>query len=84
MFTTSAIIGRTTSVWKPCSGRARRPVSALVDGARDCPPEDCGGSAGYADLLEVLLDPKREEFEHMRQWAGPRFNTEAFSVNATS
>lgn len=56
----------------------------IVDGARSCPPEDCGGSGGYADLLEILLDPTHEEFEHMREWAGPRFNAEVFSVSAAN
>jgi Plasmid pRiA4b ORF-3-like protein len=54
----------------------------ILDGARSCPPEDCGGAGGYADLLEVLLDPTHEEFEHMREWVGPRFNAEVFSVDA--
>jgi hypothetical protein len=54
----------------------------ILDGARNCPPEVCGGAGGYADLLEILLDPTHEEFEHMREWAGPHFNAEVFSVNA--
>ena len=56
----------------------------VVDGARSCPPEDCGGSGGYAELLEILLDPDHEEFEHMREWAGPRFNAEVFSHDAAN
>jgi hypothetical protein len=56
----------------------------VLDGARSCPPEDCGGAGGYADLLEILLDPTHEEFEHMREWAGPRFNAEVFSVDASN
>ena len=54
----------------------------ILDGARSCPPEDCGGAGGYADLLEILLDPTHEEFDHMREWAGPHFNAEVFSINA--
>lgn len=56
----------------------------VVDGARSCPPEDCGGSGGYAALLEVLLDPTHEDFEEMRQWAGPPFNAEVFSLKAAN
>ena len=41
----------------------------LLDGARSCPPEDCGGTTGYADLLEILTDPKHEDYQHMRDWA---------------
>jgi len=52
----------------------------VVAGARSCPPEDCGGTGGYADLLDVLMDPKHEEYQHMRDWAGGKFMAEAFSL----
>ncbi len=29
------------------------PPAALLDGARACPPEDCGGPYGYAELLDL-------------------------------
>ncbi|MGQ0574527.1 MAG: plasmid pRiA4b ORF-3 family protein [Pseudonocardia sp.] len=35
-----------------------------------CPPEDCGGPFGYAELLAVLDDPAHPEHAHMREWAG--------------
>ncbi|MFC1794070.1 plasmid pRiA4b ORF-3 family protein, partial [Planctomycetota bacterium] len=31
-------------------------------GERSCPPEDCGGPWGYADLLRMLDDPGHEEY----------------------
>jgi hypothetical protein len=43
-----------------------------VDGHGACPPEDCGGPGGYADLLDVLADPAHPEHEHMRSWVGDR------------
>ena len=51
-----------------------------VDGQNACPPEDCGGVPGYADLLEVLADPTHDEHEHMRSWVGGRFDPEEFDL----
>lgn len=47
---------------------------------RACPPEDCGGSYGYHDLLEALADPKHEEHEELKEWIGGSFDAEAFDV----
>jgi hypothetical protein len=33
-----------------------------------CPPEDCGGSPGYEDLLEALGNKKHPEHRVMQQW----------------
>jgi hypothetical protein len=41
-----------------------------ADGEGMCPPEDCGGSRGYAQLLAVLADPSHPEHTTMRHWAG--------------
>lgn len=41
-----------------------------VDGAGSCPPEDCGGPHGYAELLEVLASPRHPDHAHMREWVG--------------
>lgn len=38
-------------------------------GKRACPPEDCGGPHGYAQLLESLADPKHPEHESSTKWA---------------
>lgn len=57
---------------------------SCVDGARRCPPEDCGGESGYEELLEVIGDPKHEEHERMLEWLGEPFDPEAFDVSAVS
>jgi len=49
-----------------------------VDGARRCPPEDCGGVPGYEDFLRVMADPTAPEHESMLQWVGGSFDPEAF------
>ncbi len=43
-----------------------------VDGHGACPPEDCGGPGGYAELLDVLADRAHPDHEHMRSWVGDR------------
>jgi hypothetical protein len=42
----------------------------LLAGEGACPPEDCGGPYGYAELLQALADPKHPEHRELRQWAG--------------
>ncbi len=50
-----------------------------IAGERNCPPEDVGGSDGYADYLEALADPDHEEHENMMEWRGA-FDPETFSI----
>ncbi len=52
-----------------------------IDGERNCPPEDVGGSGGYENYLEALADPEHEEHEDMIAWRGP-FDPEVFSLAA--
>lgn len=47
-------------------------------GKRACPPEDCGGPYGYAELLQALKDPSHPEHEDMLEWLGDEFDPEAF------
>lgn len=56
----------------------RYPV--CLTGRRACPPEDCGGVWGYSELLEVLKDPKHEEYEDRMEWLGEAFEPETFVV----
>ncbi|HKS71099.1 MAG TPA: plasmid pRiA4b ORF-3 family protein, partial [Ktedonobacterales bacterium] len=51
-----------------------------LTGKRSGPPEDCGGIWGYAELIETLQNPEREDYEEMREWVGDDFDPEAFSV----
>jgi hypothetical protein len=49
-----------------------------VDGRRACPPEDCGGAWGYAELLSALADRRHPEHEDLLTWTGGRFDPEDF------
>lgn len=53
-------------------------------GARSRPPEDCGGTSGYEELLEVLADPKHEEHASMKTWVGKKFDPETFDLAAVN
>ena len=41
-----------------------------IAGKNACPPEDCGGIWGYMNLLEIMRDPKHEEYKEMKDWLG--------------
>jgi hypothetical protein len=65
--------------------QSQGPVECL-DGARACPPEDVGGTEGFFDFCEAVLDPAHQDHEQVTQWYGgfPHyngvFNPEAYDV----
>jgi len=52
-----------------------------VDGARACPPEDCGGVWGYVDFLKAVQNPRHKEHDEMLEWVGGEFDPEAFDAD---
>jgi hypothetical protein len=52
-----------------------------LDGARACPPEDCGGIGGYTRFLKAIHDPKHKEHKEMVEWIGVEFDPEEFDVD---
>lgn len=53
-----------------------------VDGARACPPDDCGGAPGYEDILKALAAPKKSaEQKELLEWVGPDYDPERFSAS---
>lgn len=61
-----------------------RLLPSVIQGDRACPPEDCGGPPGYEHLLEVLANPRHDEFEELSEWVGPSFDPERFDVAAVN
>jgi Plasmid pRiA4b ORF-3-like protein len=46
----------------------------LLSAKGRCPPEDVGGTWGYAQYLEAMADPKHERHAEMVDWRGPDFD----------
>jgi hypothetical protein len=60
--------------------KGERRLSCL-GGERRCPPEDCGGIHGYAEMLEVIADVTHSEHGEMLQWLGGAYDAQAFSAS---
>lgn len=71
----------------PPEPNRRYPV--CVEGARACPPEDCGGPWGYMELVELLGKKPRNAHERERlawltEWYEDGFDLEAFDLDAVN
>lgn len=64
---------------KPDDKKFKHPL--CLAGKRNCPPEDCGGVWGYADMLDILKQPDHEEYESYIEWLGGEFDPEYFNKN---
>jgi hypothetical protein len=52
-----------------------------IDGARACPPEDCGSVSGYYNVIDVLSNPENDDYESMKIWAGENWDADKFEAN---
>lgn len=59
---------------------APKGVAECTGGECACPPEDCGGAWGYADLLKIIKNPKHKEHKSMMEWLGGGFDPEEFDI----
>ncbi|MBE9502779.1 MAG: plasmid pRiA4b ORF-3 family protein [Proteobacteria bacterium] len=55
-----------------------------MTGKRNCPPEDVGGTFGYANFLEAMSDKNHPEHEDMMDWIGGEFDPEEFDVDVVN
>ncbi|KPC28442.1 Plasmid pRiA4b ORF-3 family protein [Pseudomonas syringae pv. cilantro] len=53
-------------------------VPYCIDGANACPPEDVGGSWGYAEFLAAVTTPNHPEHDNMLDWYGDDFDPAFF------
>lgn len=57
----------------------------VEDGARACPPEDCGGPHIYGEFLDNLkTNPRGQEVKDFLRWAGEDFDPERFDLRAAN
>lgn len=59
-------------------------VACCVYGAHACPPEDCGGLSGYANVVNALLTADHVEHESTKQWLGRPFDPEVFDFQSAN
>lgn len=45
-------------------------IPELLDGKGACPPEDCGGTSGYENMVKILSDKKHPEYYEYLEWLG--------------
>ena len=55
-----------------------------LDGARACPPEDCGGPPGYQELLDALANPRHPRHRELRRWVGKDWDAGRFDLDAVN
>ena len=54
-------------------------TAMCLGGEGPCPPEDCGGPHGYAEMREAMADPGHPEHRNIVEWLGDR-DIDRFSV----
>jgi hypothetical protein len=57
---------------------------ACVAGEGACPPEDCGGSPGFAEFKAVLAGPPGIERDELLAWAGGDYDPGRFDWSAAN
>lgn len=58
----------------PKTTRKRYPQ--ILNGARACPPEDCGGTSGYANFSTIMKNTRHQEYREMLGWYGKKYDAE--------
>jgi hypothetical protein len=78
----------TITVERRLSAEADRPYPVCTGGNGACPPEDCGGTYGYANLKDILDNPDDDEHAEMLEWlrldSADAFNASHFDLGHTN
>jgi hypothetical protein len=68
------------AILEPAAGQ---PYPACLAGGRACPPEDVGGTWGYAEFLEAIAAPNHPEHASYLTWVGGHYDPDAFDREQT-
>lgn len=52
-----------------------------IGGRNACPPDDCGGVWGYAEMLEALANPRNKLGRERAEWIGGFWDPKGFDAN---
>jgi hypothetical protein len=52
-----------------------------LDGARNCPPEDCGSIPGYEDIIHAMKKPTTKAAKEFIEWLGEKYDAELFDCD---
>lgn len=66
------------------AAEAGKVYPACIAGEGACPPEDCGGAYGFAELKELLAGPPSDERDEMAEWAGDDYDPARFDLAAAN
>jgi hypothetical protein len=55
-------------------------LTQIIGGENACPPENCGGTYGFKELKEILMNPKHPEFKSTKRWVGNKFDPMHFDI----
>jgi hypothetical protein len=69
---------------KQVEAEAGQKYPLCLAGARACPPEDVGGTWGYADFVEAIQNEDNEQHDEKLAWVGGSFDPEAFDPTAVT
>jgi Plasmid pRiA4b ORF-3-like protein len=67
---------------EPAADGIEYPACTAGEGA--CPPEDAGGTGGFADLKETLAGPPGPERDEIRAWTGEDYDPVRFDLAAAN
>jgi hypothetical protein len=71
----------TIKVEKVVEANSLSQIPHCIEGARNCPPEDCGSVPGYYDLVAAMKNLDSDEAKELIEWLGGTYDSKFFDIN---